>query len=108
MWSYNYHQIDGADWALSPAYDLTPSVPISTERRDLALECGDLGRYANAKNLLSQCRRFHLEPDEAEVILKEMKECVSSNWYSIARSQGVTEKDCDQIAGAFVYPGFHY
>jgi serine/threonine-protein kinase HipA len=98
----------GADWALSPAYDLTPSVPISTERRDLALECGDLGRYANAKNLLSQCRRFHLEPDEAEVILKEMKECVSSNWYSIARSQGVTEKDCDQIAGAFVYPGFHY
>ena len=31
------------DWKLSPAYDLTPSTPISTERRDLALTCGALG-----------------------------------------------------------------
>ena len=32
------------DWKLSPAYDLTPSTPVSAERRDLALDCGDRGR----------------------------------------------------------------
>jgi serine/threonine-protein kinase HipA len=42
------------DWRLSPAYDLTPSIPISIERRDLAMTCGDLGRYAHAQNMLSQ------------------------------------------------------
>jgi serine/threonine-protein kinase HipA len=50
------------DWKLSPAYDLTPFTPISVEHRDLALECGDMGRYANAENLLSQCERFYLKP----------------------------------------------
>ncbi len=43
------------DWALSPAYDLTPSPVVEPEsRRDLALVCGDQGRFANAKNILSQ------------------------------------------------------
>ncbi len=48
------------DWKLSPAYDLTPSTPVSAERRDLALDCGDGGRYANVGNLLSQSARFLL------------------------------------------------
>jgi hypothetical protein len=30
-------------WGLSPAYDLTPSTPVSLERRDLAMACGDRG-----------------------------------------------------------------
>ena len=37
------------DWALSPAYDLTPSPVVSLDRRDLALVCGDGGRFADAK-----------------------------------------------------------
>src|SRR5437773_3748344 len=41
-------------WNLSPAFDLTPSPVVSQERRDLAMDCGDMGRYANAKNILSQ------------------------------------------------------
>jgi serine/threonine-protein kinase HipA len=32
-------------WRLSPAYDLTPATPVSLERRDLAMICGDRGRY---------------------------------------------------------------
>lgn len=94
------------DWKLSPAYDLTPSVPISLERRDLALACGDQGRFANAENLISQCRRFHLDPNEAEQIISDMEEYIRANWYNIARSQSVTENDCNQISGAFIYPGF--
>ena len=54
------------DWKLSPAYDLTPSTPVSLERRDLALSCGDLGRYAHAENLLSQSPRFYLDREAAQ------------------------------------------
>ena len=53
------------DWQLSPAYDLTPTAPTSLERRDLALSCGDRGRFANAANLLSQCERFPLSKETA-------------------------------------------
>jgi serine/threonine-protein kinase HipA len=94
------------DWKLSPAYDLTPSTPISVEHRDLALECGDMGRFANAENLLSQCERFYLKPDDAENTINQMEECVKNNWYSVARREGVTEKDCEKISTAFAYPGF--
>ncbi len=93
-------------WKLSPAYDLTPSVPVSTERRDLALECGDQGRYANAKNILSQHARFLLNSGEAEKIVKDMKAQVKATWYNTVRTSGVTEKDAEAIRGAFVYPGF--
>jgi serine/threonine-protein kinase HipA len=93
-------------WRLSPAYDLTPYVPVSVERRDLAMACGDLGRYANAGNLLSQAARFLLASDEAVQIVDEMERQVRSTWYEIARGGGVSDVDCTQIAGAFVYPGF--
>ncbi|MGK5088116.1 HipA domain-containing protein [Bdellovibrionota bacterium FG-2] len=95
------------DWKLSPAYDLTPSTPISLERRDLALTVGDAGRFANAHNILSQCLRFLLEREESEKLLKKMEKRVSSTWHQVARSAGVTEKDCARISGAFVYPGFN-
>ena len=94
------------DWTLSPAYDLTPDPLISEERRDLALDCGDMGRYANARNLLSQSARFLLKPEEAKAIIDEMEEIVRNRWYEIARREGVTDKDCEKIARAFAYPGF--
>ncbi len=94
------------DWNLSPAYDLTPTVPVSVEHRDLALICGDKGRYANAENILSQSVRFLLERDEAEAIVAEMKDRIEQRWYEVVRTAGVSERDCDLISGAFVYPGF--
>lgn len=94
------------NWKLSPAYDLTPSVPISLEHRDLALDCGDQGRYANEKNILSQCARFLLDRDEAERVVKDMKAQVESTWYETVRASGVSERDAETIRGAFVYPGF--
>ena len=65
------------DWKLSPAYDLTPSSPPSEEQRDLALVCGDEGRYANARNLLTQCERFHMKRDEAIALMAEMEQSVA-------------------------------
>ncbi len=96
----------GTDWKLSPAYDLTPSTPISTEHRDLALECGDMGRFANAENLLTQCVRFYLDEDAAGKIIDDMESTVENNWYAVARREGVAEKDCEKISTAFAYPGF--
>ncbi|MEE9586589.1 MAG: HipA domain-containing protein [Hyphomicrobiaceae bacterium] len=97
-----------SDWKLSPAYDLTPTTPVSIERRDLALTCGDMGRYAHAENLLSQSARFLLERDEAEAIISEMEDRVVSTWYEVARSEGVSEQDCGFIERAFVYDGFRF
>lgn len=94
------------EWKLSPAYDLTPAVPVSLDRRDLAMECGDAGRFANAGNLLSQSARFLLEPGEATAMIDAMEAQVRGTWYATARAAGVTERDCEAIARAFVYPGF--
>jgi serine/threonine-protein kinase HipA len=94
------------EWELSPAYDLTPTAPVSIERRDLALTVGDMGRYAHADNLLSQCARFLIEPEEARSIISRMEKRVRDTWHKVARAEGVTQKDCDKIKGAFAYPGF--
>ena len=94
------------DWVLSPAYDLTPSMPVCIERRDLALVCGDMGRYAHADNLLSQHIRFLLDRAEAESIINNMEHTVRNRWYDIARAESVTDQDCGRISGAFAYPGF--
>lgn len=94
------------DWRLSPAFDLTPMPHVSLERRDLALICGDDGRFASAKNLLSQSARFLLPNDEAKSIVATMKDRVKTSWYDVARSVGVSEKDCGRVSGAFAYPGF--
>ena len=94
------------DWRLSPAYDLTPTPLVSVERRDLAMICGDQGRLANASNLLSQSIRFLLPSDEAATIVGDMKARVKATWHEVARGAGVSEKDCERVAGAFAYPGF--
>lgn len=93
-------------WKLSPAYDLSPSTPVSLERRDLALDCGDQGRYANAKNIVSQHARFLLDRAEAEKIVTDMKARVETTWYDTLRASGASEKDAETVRGAFVYPGF--
>jgi serine/threonine-protein kinase HipA len=94
------------DFHLAPAYDLTPSTPVSLERRDLAMICGDEGRYARAGNLLSQCARFLLTREEASRIIDEMEKTVKQRWYEVARRSGVSDKDCQSISGAFAYQGF--
>jgi serine/threonine-protein kinase HipA len=95
-----------ADWKLSPAYDLTPAVPVSLEQRDLAMACGDAGRFANAANLLSQSARFLLEAPQARAMVDAMEAQVRATWYATARAARVSERDCARIAPAFAYPGF--
>lgn len=94
------------DWRLSPAYDLTPNPQINLERRDLALTIGDEGRCASARNLVSQSPRFLIPTDEATALVARMEATVRDTWFGVSRSAGVSQGDCETIAGAFVYPGF--
>ncbi|MOA63033.1 hypothetical protein D3C78_1886240 [compost metagenome] len=56
--------------------------------------------------MLSQCARFLLSTEEATHLIAQMKEAVRSSWYATARGEGITERDCKLIAGAFVSEGF--
>jgi serine/threonine-protein kinase HipA len=95
-------------WRLSPAYDITPSRSISQDHRDLAMTVGAFGRYASAQNLLSQCRRFLLEPEKAQAIISDMEGRVRTTWHRVARKATVSIRDCRAIEGAFVYEGFSF
>ena len=98
----------GRDFELAPAYDLTPNPLTSVERRDLALIVGRYNRYANRENLLSDCARFRLSHEEANALIDRMKETVQRRWRPVMRAQGVTEKDCEQLARSFAYEGFEF
>jgi serine/threonine-protein kinase HipA len=94
------------EWQLSPAYDLTPAPQIAQDRRDLAMEVGDRGRFATAKNVLSQHTRFLLEEAQAKAIVSDMTDNVRATWYDVVRGEGVSKKDAETIKSAFVYEGF--
>jgi serine/threonine-protein kinase HipA len=95
-------------WRLSPAFDLTPSPVIAKDRRDLAMTCGQFGRYANRENLISGHGRFLLSKAEAVDILDGIVETTRSQWRSTMRRASVSETDCEAIASAFLYDGFFY
>lgn len=98
----------GRDWHLAPAYDLTPTPSVSLGRRDLALQCGPLGRMARRDNLLAGAARFGVTPEDATAIMDEMKHIVAREWRGDVLRHGGTAGDCAAIASAFVYEGFEY
>jgi len=69
--------------------------------------CGDQGRFANAKNILSQHARFLMQKDDAEKTIADIQKQVE-HWYDSVRASGVSVKDAETIKGAFNYPGFSY
>ena len=81
---------------------------IALERRDLATACGDSGRFANQRNLLSQHGRFLLNEEEASAILNKIVETVRNSWRPAMKESGVSERDCKKIETAFLYKGFFY
>ncbi len=95
-------------WRLSPAFDLTPSPVTAIDRRDLAMSCGKLGRYANRENLLSNHGRYLLSQKQAEEILDSIVTIVSTTWQSTMCQAGVKDTDGRRISNAFLYKGFFY
>ena len=72
----------------------------------MAMACRDMGRFVNAKNILSQYARFLLKEEEAAKIVNDMVNQVRATWYNTARACGVSENDAEAIRGAFLYEGF--
>ena len=94
-------------WRLTPAYDLVPVPLVSLERRDLAMTVGAYGRTASIYNLLSQCDRFGLTSEAAR---KEIENIVAvvRTWRDHFRACGVSEKDVDYMAQAFLPECFFF
>lgn len=94
-------------WYLTPAYDLVPAPVVSLERRDLAMTVGTYGRTASVYNLLSQCERFGLTTEAAR---KEIEGMVATlkTWRDRFRASGVSAKDIEHIASAFLPECFFF
>lgn len=96
----------GSSWRLSPAYDLTPGAMRTETERLLAMACGSDGnRWANRSVILSGAGRFLLSVQDASAIVDHVCAVVSSQWRRCYRQAGVSEQDCERLAGAFVYEG---
>ena len=95
-------------WLLSKAYDLTPTPQVSVERRNLAMVCGNAGRYANKNNILSEHGRFLLSYEDAEALTDNVINTVRSECLPTLRRVGVSESDCEKIRSAILYDGFFY
>ena len=94
-------------WRLTPAYDLVPAPLVSLERRDLAMTIGTYGRTASVYNLLSQCERFGLTSGAAK---REIDSIVATvrTWRDHFHASGVSEKDIEYIAPAFLPECFFF
>jgi serine/threonine-protein kinase HipA len=88
-------------WQLSPAYDIVPARRLSLEHRDLAMTVGDHGRTASIGNLVSQSARFGLSGEEARAVIDAVVVAVRT-WREVFERNGVTTKDIDYIAPAFL------
>lgn len=95
-------------WRLSPAFDLTPTPMVALDRRNLALDCGPAGRYANRHNIIAGHGRFLLSLEEANAIWSRVIETVAGQWRAVMRREGLSEADCETISSAFAYPGLDY
>lgn len=100
----NHALVRHADgWRLSPAYDIVPQRSLSQERRDLAMTVGRFGRVASLFNILSECGRFGLTEEQARAEFARIVDVVK-NWKNVFRAFGVSERDIEYIAPAFVPP----
>ncbi len=95
----------GRGWHLSPAYDLVPKSMVAIDKRDLALVVGSYGRTASIYNIASDCARFGLTPEAAR---KEIDAIIAvvRGWREHFHACGVSPKDIDTIASAFLPPCF--
>lgn len=90
-------------WRLSPAYDIVPQPNMGPGHpKKLALEVGTSGREISKKNIISECRRFNLLPEEAEKIYDELLGKFKREWREVYKKHGVTaQRDFAQLEEAF-------
>jgi serine/threonine-protein kinase HipA len=77
-------------------------------KRDMSMARPTIGAnfWRSPRPTEASGRSLSKHHDGAKHVVDTMKEIVKINWYETCRSVGVSEKDCNRIAGAFAYPGF--
>jgi serine/threonine-protein kinase HipA len=91
---------EGNHFRLAPAFDLSPTIPTTRARRQ-ALAIGASGGESTRANLLSAVSQFELTTTEAEEIIVEIKDTVTSQWRASFLAREVDERDIKLLSACF-------
>jgi len=89
---------------LSPAYDLNPT-PTDFKARILSTNISLDEGSCSIDLALSQAALFGLSLADARTIVAEVGQAVST-WRDVSKTMGVSEKEIDRMASAFVHADF--
>lgn len=99
MRNHGFIYVGDKKWALSPLYDVVPSITHS-ETYMLAMKIGDLGREASLDNARSAAKYFGISPEEAETYITALCEH-TRGWEYHYRNCGVSEQDIAKLKHSF-------
>ena len=91
-----------------PPTNLTPSMPVSAERRDLAMACGRLWTLGECgKTCFRNAPAFIWSAARRKRSSRRWQAQVRERWYEVARRRPASAKPtAETISSAFAYPGF--
>jgi serine/threonine-protein kinase HipA len=91
---------DRRGWRLSPLYDVVPR-PRRDSNGRLILIVGKRGHEATLANALTDAETFGLKPDEAALMLEDLRVRVHARWQAALREAGIAAVDIERFANSF-------
>lgn len=97
---------DRGRYELSPVYDVTPTLQLSTSR-NLFFHLGKAGsgRGATLENAVAAGPSLGVRPERAVRIVNDLSELVGARWRDVMRERGASAHDLDIIANSFSEAG---
>ena len=99
MRNHGFIYLGKQKWALSPLYDVVPSL-IHSETYRLSMNIGDQGKAATLENALSSAKFFDIAQESAKYIVTELSYQVN-NWKSHYQQCGVSAQDNEKLRHSF-------
>jgi serine/threonine-protein kinase HipA len=96
--NHGFLHAGGDSWALSPAFDLNPNPEPGTTYLSTAIDEHDT--TATLDNVRAVAEYFRLDAAAGERVLVEVLTAVRG-WRDLARRQGLSERECQDMAPAF-------
>lgn len=97
---------DGGRYEMSPVYDVTPTLQVSTSR-NLFFHLGKAGsgREATLENAVAAGPSLGVRPEQAVRIVNDLSEMVGARWREVMLARGASGHDLDIIANSFSEAG---
>jgi serine/threonine-protein kinase HipA len=93
---------DDGRYEMSPVYDVTPSLQVSSSRSMFfALGKAGTGREARLDHAIAAGPAFGLKPERAAEIATTVAETIALNWEVVMTNRGVSDTDIEAIRGSF-------